>query len=173
MHLKQIEAPGLEPISLAEAKQHLRISHGADDVSLLASLKASREAIENFIEISLLTQKWELRQKIHGSYRVELPRGPVIEVEQIKVNKKVLAKQKYPLTQEGNHSYVNDLDYVSGDLYVRYRTGFGDQATHVPAPLRQALLIMVTYFYENRGESKAALPVQVKELLQPYRKYVI
>lgn len=171
MYLRQIEAPEVEPISLAEAKQHLRINHDADDVPLLASLKASRQAIENFIEISLLSQKWEFRKSIHGLYRVELPRGPVIEIEQIKVNKKVLAKTRYPLYQEGNSFYVHDLDYVAGDLCIRYRTGFGEQADHVPHPLKQAILIMVAYFYENRGESQVKLPLQIKELLQPYRKY--
>lgn len=171
MHLKRLEGPQLEPLSLAEVKQHLRISHDADDASLRASLSASRQAIENFLEISVLSQKWEFRETIYGLSRVELPHGPVISVTDMKLNKKPLALDKYSLIQEGTRSYVHDLDYLFGDLCIRYDAGFGRQADSVPSDIKQAMLILVTYFYENRGEDDMPIPTQIKELLQPYRRY--
>lgn len=58
---------------------------------------------------------------------------------------------------------------------VEFVTGYGN-ADALPAPLRQAILMTVAHWYQNReatitGTIVATLPIGVAELIQPYRVY--
>lgn len=59
MRLNRTSSPATEPITLAEAKLHLRVDF--DDDALITSLAiAAREVIESRLGQSLITQTWEL-----------------------------------------------------------------------------------------------------------------
>jgi len=51
---------------------------------------------------------------------------------------------------------------------VKFKAGYGDAATSVPQPIRQAMLGRVASMYENRGTSGPD-PQWVKALLAPYK----
>jgi len=59
-------------------------------------------------------------------------------------------------------------------VVVRYTAGYGD-ATALPLPVRQALLLLVGHHYENREAAtptpQTALPFAVESLLTPWRKF--
>ncbi|MBV8850675.1 MAG: hypothetical protein JOZ16_13950 [Methylobacteriaceae bacterium] len=52
--------------------------------------------------------------------------------------------------------------------------GYGAAPDNVPAPLRQAIRMLVTDWYENRGDAGAnetdALPARVRALVAPYQR---
>ena len=53
---------------------------------------------------------------------------------------------------------------------IRLRAGFGAAAEDVPQPLRQAILLLVTHFFAQRGdEAGGGLPLSLGALLDPYR----
>jgi uncharacterized phiE125 gp8 family phage protein len=60
MGLRQITPPAAEPLSLIEAKAHLRVDFPDDDALILGLITASRYAAENICRRVLVTQSWEL-----------------------------------------------------------------------------------------------------------------
>jgi Phage gp6-like head-tail connector protein len=55
-----VTPPTGEPITLAEAKAHLRVDHSADDTLITAYITAARQAIEHYTGRALMTQTWRL-----------------------------------------------------------------------------------------------------------------
>jgi hypothetical protein len=53
-----VTGPTDEPISLAEAKSHLRLDVAFDDVDVNRYIKAAREYVEGYLERAVLEQKW-------------------------------------------------------------------------------------------------------------------
>mgnify|MGYP000365478232 CR=1 FL=1 len=52
--------PAVEPISLAEAKAHLRVDTSADDSLITSLIVAARKYFEERTRRSLITQSWKL-----------------------------------------------------------------------------------------------------------------
>ncbi|MCC2098549.1 MAG: head-tail connector protein, partial [Hyphomicrobiales bacterium] len=59
-------------------------------------------------------------------------------------------------------------------IEIDVQAGFGPAAADVPRPLHQAVLLLVTWWYENRGDAIAAgeraIPSQIASLIAPWRK---
>lgn len=55
-----VSAPAFEPVSLAEAKAHLRVDFNDDDVMISSFIIAARQKFENDTRQSLVTQSWKL-----------------------------------------------------------------------------------------------------------------
>jgi len=53
-------APTAEPVTLSEAKAHLRLEHDAEDADIIGLISAARQAIEQETDRSLMTQSWSL-----------------------------------------------------------------------------------------------------------------
>ncbi|MGE3771263.1 MAG: head-tail connector protein [Bdellovibrionales bacterium] len=58
--LIRVTAPASEPLTLAEAKAHLRVEHSADDTLVTSLLTVAREACEDYTGRALITQTWRL-----------------------------------------------------------------------------------------------------------------
>lgn len=57
-----IQAPALEPISLAEAKNHLRVDTDLteDDLLIGMMISAARGIAERFTKRAIITQQWKV-----------------------------------------------------------------------------------------------------------------
>lgn len=60
MALRQLVAPAAEPITLEEAKLHLRVDIPDDDALISGLISAARAAAENITRRAFVTQQWEL-----------------------------------------------------------------------------------------------------------------
>lgn len=60
MALKLNTAPGTEPVTLAEAKAHLRVEVADDDALITNLISAARVHAENVCRRAFVTQKWDL-----------------------------------------------------------------------------------------------------------------
>lgn len=63
MALRLITAPSVEPLTLAQAKAHLRVDHSDDDAMIGMLLAAARQHIDGrdgWLGRALVTQTWEL-----------------------------------------------------------------------------------------------------------------
>lgn len=60
MTYKLITAPSVEPVTLAEAKLHLRVDDNADDTRITAMIVAARHRAEQLTNRLFGTQTWEL-----------------------------------------------------------------------------------------------------------------
>jgi uncharacterized phiE125 gp8 family phage protein len=181
--------PAAEPVTLAEAKAHLRIETPQEDTLIASLILAARLFVERSLDVALITQHWSLyldRWPADGA--VPLPLPPVQAVTFVRVyddagNAQTVAPDQY------------QLDAVSAPPRLRHRLsahwpqpgrrmngveiglklGFGDSAADVPAPLRQAILLLVSHWYEIRepvllDTDVVDAPLTVAALLAPYRK---
>lgn len=83
MGLIQTIEPGAEPISLAEAKDHLRLEGYADEDTLVGGIRsAARAYVETFTTRQVVTASWQLTLDWFPSV-IELPHPPLQTVTSI------------------------------------------------------------------------------------------
>lgn len=157
----------MEPISLSEAKSYMEIDQDYTEKDSLISLliQSSREWIEKYCSISLTeTELTHFSDKA----RIEIPGGPVSEITGVK-------------DIEGNDvvfSYIRTGDHpwiivASTPVIISYTAGYS--AENVPAPLREAILMLTQTNFENResfvvGQTVNQIPTGVLSKIQPYSR---
>lgn len=162
MALKLITAPTAEPVTLAEAKLHLRVDQASEDALINVLISAARESAEHITERALMPQTWELQlDAFPDAFR--LLRGPVISVTSVKYLDKngtlqTLDSSQYQvdLTDDAGAwvlpAYGVEWPEARADINaarVRYQAGYADAAT-VPAAIKSWILLMIGTLYENR-----------------------
>ena len=180
MRLKLKTAPAVEPITIDEAKLHLRVDSGDDNALIVALITTARELAERETKRAFITQTWEMFLDV-APHIIEIPKPPLqLTGVSIKV-----------LDSDGEESLVDPDDYMvdaSQNSYgrimpnlgstwpyhrgfasfiVEFKAGYGNAATDVPAPLKQAILQLIAHLYENRESSD--IPGGVKMLLWPFK----
>jgi uncharacterized phiE125 gp8 family phage protein len=60
-------------------------------------------------------------------------------------------------------------------IEIHFEAGFGHDPSDVPAPIRQATLLLIAHWYENREPLRVlsdgpAVPAAVSALLAPYKR---
>jgi len=175
--------PAAEPLSLTEAKAHLRVDFSDDDTLITALIKSARQAVEQATSRSLITQTWQLTLDTFPSTgAIRLPMGPVQSVTSVNSydeddTETLFAATNYLVDTAGDRLALN-LDAVwPSDLrpynagVITYVTGYGNASTDVPDDLILATRMLVGHYYENReavGASMSTLPLGAQALLQPY-----
>lgn len=66
-----------EPLTLAQAKSHLRVDFVDDDDLITAMIAAARGQVEGFLKQSLILQAWRYRIDFAWPYEIRLPVGPL------------------------------------------------------------------------------------------------
>jgi len=81
-----------------------------------------------------------------------------------------LSEVKEYLRIDGDHEdgYLNILVLLSSEICANYlRAALSE---NLPESVKQAQLLIVGYFYENREGTRDGIPPAVFALLDPYRK---
>lgn len=79
-------------------------------------------------------------------------------------------KQYLRLDYDSEDDYLNILIILATELCENYtRQSLPEE---LPTSYKQAMLIIIGYFFENRNGSKEGLPKVIYTLLAPYRKVV-
>lgn len=174
-----LEGPAVEPVLLAEAKAHLRID-GDDENDLIGALiVAARVAVETEIRRVLIAQSWRAILEEWPADGVTLPIVPALSVEVVRA-----IDASGAATELSGDDYEFDpadfsvtLDPVAGAARyeIDFTAGYGSSGVDVPQPLRQAIRLLVTHWYEHRsavtlGDDAAATPLGYRELVAPYRR---
>jgi uncharacterized phiE125 gp8 family phage protein len=189
MALVPTSLPAIEPVSLAEAKLHLRVDHTDEDILILALISAARLHLEHVLGRSFITQGWlYLFDEWPPGYAVNLPLAPVQSIVSVKVYDsadvaETLSPSLYfldglsvpPRLVRRSPSAFAKPGRPANGVEVSFISGHGSLAAEVPAPLRQAILLLVAHWYEHRqpveiGEPNEAVPFAVFELVAPYRR---
>jgi len=173
--------PSVEPVSLEEAKNYLKVETADDDTLISSLIKSARELIERYLRKTLITQTWEMVLDDGGSM-VVIPRPPLQSVTSIKT-----IAEDGTETVEDPEKYIVELGCDSpgrvmlksgqtwsihrgfASFIVEFVAGYGDQASDVPEALKQAILQLVAHLYENRGAED--IPLHIRTLINPYRVY--
>lgn len=165
----------LEPLTLAEVRQFLRVETAEENALLSMWISLAREACEQFTHRALITQDWKLDVPVAS--KVELSPGPVqavLEVTHFRDGQNtVLAPMTYELVvQNGDALLLLKETPGSGRLSIAFRAGYGDDWNAVPLSLRQGMLRLVAHYHRFRDASDtAAMPSAVSALWQPFRVF--
>jgi uncharacterized phiE125 gp8 family phage protein len=179
--------PSLEPVTVSEAKAHLRLDSSAEDLLIASLILTSRLHIEAALGLALISQAWTIT--LDGwpdGDAVVLPLRPVQAIEEVRVRDAasdavIVDPESYALDGQGVPARLIWRGAVwpasqnkPGGIEIDVVAGFGDAAADVPAPIRHAVLLLVAHWYEHRdpieiGAAGTAIPRPVSELLAPYR----
>ena len=183
-----ITGPTEPPVSLAEAKAHLRVDFTDDDTLISALVDAATAHIDGHTGIlarALVTQTW--RQDFcdwPGDRVLRLPLAPVASVQSVKyfdaANAEITvdAIGNYALLEDARGPYIKfTSDFAAPALFderddrigVTFVAGYGG-AAEVPAAIRAAVLLIVGDLYKNRDAGEVAPNAAATALLTPYRR---
>jgi uncharacterized phiE125 gp8 family phage protein len=185
----QTSQPSVEPLSLAEAKAHLRVDTSRDDTYIQALITTSRLQIEDTFALVYVHQTWSYTLDAWpDAPAIELPVGPVAQILAIRtydVNDiqtpiplatfQLDAASRVPrLIRKATFAIPSNLRPANG-IEVSFRAGYGAAANSAPEPLRHALRLLVAHWYDHRDPAAvtmpgAKVPASVSALLAPYRR---
>lgn len=196
MSYKVITPAAVEPITLAEARSHLRIdafgsppSHPDDDY-IEELISSAREWTEDYLRRGLATKTIDI---VFDSFDdIVIPLQPVQSITSIKYQDVNDVQQTVPNTVYKLNTFNGDvvLKYnqswpsaypEEGVIIVRavvgYTTGQSPDTEPMPFPIKAAMLLIIGNLYENRQQDLLSntrmtfnsLPMGVYNLIQPYR----
>ena len=182
-------APTVEPISVTEAKEHMRISYDyEDDDNYIDSLiRVVRESTEQFLKRKLITQTWKIYLN-HWPYgdSIILPYGKVQSVTHVKYTNTAGTQSTWSTDYYNVDTYSDPgrivLEYgyfwpvvtllPQNPIEIQFVTGYGD-VTAIPTPIIQAMLIKIADLYEQRESFIVGMSIEkmhnVNPLLTPYK----
>jgi uncharacterized phiE125 gp8 family phage protein len=155
-----LAGPAEEPVSLVEAKAFLKVDDTAEDGLITTLIGAARLHIEGVTGRALLAQSWRVVLDDWPTSRVvKLPVTPFIELTEITAFDAAGGAHLVPLAQ-----FMSEPDRlllpadVAGmpalreqqGIEIDYVAGFGTEPGDVPRDIRQALLVLVAYWFEHR-----------------------
>ena len=170
MFLSLKTGAALEPISLAQAKNHLRVDGGDEDELISSLITAARMMVEAHTDRALLDQIWIFHFKPKAGF-CELPLQPISNILSVEADGQTLASSDYQIEERGEAMAVR-LD-KGENAKIEFVAGYGNQSSSVPKPLLQAILQLTAHWFENRGQPSligSHQPKAVLALLAPYRK---
>lgn len=187
--------PTVEPVTVAEAKNHLRVDTTEDDGYISTLITAAREWCEQYLDRTLVLTQWAMR--LHrfptdSQYPIELPRPPVV------ASGTATAVSITYTAESGGTATLSTAQYrvqrletpgrvttIYGGTWpaamedndaviVRWWAGYGDSGSSVPAGIRHAMLMLVGHWYEQRssvltGSISKEVEFGVKTLLDAQR----
>lgn len=188
MALIRTGAPATTPVSLAETKAHLRVDASDEDTLIASLIDVAVSHVERALGIALITQGWTVvRDAWPGGWLVELPLAPLQSVASVTTYDADgagtvfdasdyfvdTASRPPRLVLHGTAPWPAPGRRANG-IEIALTAGFGDAATDVPEPVRQALLMLVAHWYENRepaplGPGPVEVPATAAGLLAPWR----
>lgn len=177
-------APVVEPVTVDEAKLHLRVDSTDDDIVIETVIQEAREWIEESYSLALITQTLDYYlDEYPESDVMTLPVFPLQSVTSVTsispaAAESVFASSNYAVdavSQPGRIRLVSGASWPSDDLRVvngvrvRYLAGYGVAGRTVPSHVRKAMLLLIGHLYENREATREKalmeVPFGVKALL--------
>ena len=132
-----------EPVTLAETKTYLRVSHPSEDAQIATMISAARRIIEDAAGLSIIQKSVKIWFSNMGGW-FQLPFGPIVS--------------SVTLYDETTNTILTDTTIIGGNhkivkfpkidsLRAEYLVGY----SYVPVGLKYAILDQVNHMYENRG----------------------
>lgn len=165
--LERISGPASEPVTLAEAKLHLRVDDDltADDDLIRDLIAAAREFCEETLGRALVLQTWKLSLDYFHSWEIRLPRPPLSSVTEIKYVDSgsgvltVLSPTLYDVDAASRPGRITPtwagywpaVRRHPNAVQITYTAGVAD-VTATPRCVKQAMLLLIGHWYVNREE---------------------
>lgn len=179
-----IAGPAVEPVTTLAMRDYLRLDDAAEDDLVAALVKAARLLVEAACGRQLIEQSWRITlDRWPASRAVLLPLSPLIRVARVRVydaagvgtdlaaslyRADIVSDPPRVIVESGAPEPGRSAQGIEIDVVV----GFGPAAADVPAPLAQAVRLLVAHWFENRGDAAAdpALTPDLSALVAPFRR---
>lgn len=176
--------PAAEPLSLAEAKVFLRVETADEDPLIAALITAARIHVEMQTGLALITQGWRLVLDCwpaNGRIPVRpAPLQALIAARVFDFDGEVRALDTQAFVRDASTSTLAFIPWalpmptrIAAGIELDVTAGFGDAASDVPEPLRQAIRLLTAHWYENRAAvanvQLVPLPSNAAALIAAYR----
>ena len=187
MNLTLATAPTVESLTLTEAKAHLRVDTADDDTYITTLIVVARRYLDGYSGVlgrCLVNSTWDLVLDTFPSDGIiDIPLLPLVSVASINYidgdgASQLLATSVYDVdTGKGLVRLAYDQSWpatrsVYNAVTVQFVAGYG-VAADVPETLKQAMLLLIGHFYENRETVSAikssVVPMSVNALIAPYK----
>ena len=188
MALVLTSSPAVEPVTLADAKVHLRVDGTDEDTLITGLITAARRHVERSLGRALITQSWSFfLDEWPDPYAIELPLTPLQAITAVTTYDvddvgTVFDAQNYfadtaseppRLVLRGAQPWPKPGRRANG-IEIALTVGHGDTASDVPQPLIQALMLLIAHWFEQRepvvlDDRPHPVPATVAGLLAPYR----
>lgn len=177
MNLVTLVQPAVEPVTLTEAKAHLRVDSSDEDSTISMLITAARIHVERYTRRSLVYTAHRMRLD-YWPYDIELPRSPAITAAANTVTGIGYATPRIRYYDENGDQQTltyaaEDFDLLlddnpprlvlypdttwpslqtalRGGIEVDWIAGYGLTAASVPAPLRLCIRMLVSHWFEQR-----------------------
>ena len=170
MRIAVVTPPSAEPITLAEAKAHLRVDSSDDNTLIEALITTARHWVEGATNRAIGLQTLELSLPCFMD-PIPLPRPPLRTVVSVKYRdssnvEQTLTLSTYYRTVEHSDCQPGFLELLENvtlpaiyssatAVKVRYQVGYdttGSPGDVIPAGLKQAMLLVIADLYEHREQ---------------------
>jgi uncharacterized phiE125 gp8 family phage protein len=164
--------PAVEPVTLAEAKSHLRVDTADDDTYITGLIRAAREWCEQYLDRTLVHTQWVMRFDRFppdGTHDIELPRPPIVASGTATAVALTFTFENGTTSTYSTASYRVDRASTPGavktlygqawpphlqddnSISVTWWGGYGPSGSDVPQSIRHAMLMLVAFWYDNRS----------------------
>ncbi len=186
--LTRTVAPAVDPVSLVEAKAHMRVVSTMDDDSIRMYLGAAVDLLDGptgLLGRAICTQTWAWVTPAFDS-QMRLPIGQasaIVSVQYLDTAgaAQTLSSANYYLAHDALGPYLKNTptgswpSLIDRDdaVTITFTAGFGDAAA-VPRNLKAGIMMLASHLYENReiySETKAVPQgFSAWDLIEPYRR---
>jgi len=182
--LVRVTEPSVEPVSVADAKTHLRIDQEftEDDLYIASLITAARYYVENYVDRTLLRTQLRMKLDYFPAWDLPLPRPPAMADA---VTVQYIPSDNYSLVSFTNFRTDRDSTPAvirpqwngtwptargaENDVIISWWAGYGTTGADVPVPARHAMLLILSHWYRNResvSENRfAPVPMSAETLL--------
>lgn len=173
-----------EPVTLAEVKENLRLTHASEDEFISGLIRAARMEVEILTGTALLEQEWRL---VLDDWPPEgvilLNRFPVKEIKTILVydqdgepRELDVSKVLFDAQSRPSRLLIPERPapgFVMNGIEIDFLAGFGASGTDVPDLLKRAILLLASHWFETRvagvSTNECGWPSGFERLIAPYR----
>ena len=175
--LELFTAPAIEPITLTEVKEHLRIdsSNTSEDDYIDTLIEASTIYYQSKSWRQLITATYKQYLDNFPATKLELRKPPLQSVTSIKYQdtngvEQTLSSSVYQVDSKSDVGRIvladgesfPDTDEVVNAVTIEYKAGYGDAASDVPSLIKSSIKLIVAHLFENRDMvTKMGTPAQV------------
>lgn len=186
MRVSLTTPPAVTAVSLDEAKEHLRVTHASHDAlitDLLADAITRLDGRRGVLGRALITQKWawKIDRFPIGCMSIAVPFPPLQSVESIvyldeEGAEQTLESAKYTVVTDEEPGLIQlaldevwpSTQDVPGAITIAFTAGYGENPSDVPGPIRRAIKMMLTRWYDD-PDGGDGIPEGADSLLETFR----
>lgn len=186
-----VTAPATEPITYAQAAEHLRVDSTDDQDYIEALIPVAREFVDSVTGRSSIQAEWLLTadsweslspDKWHCNPSIPLFRSPLVSVESVSYYATdaetltvMVLDTDYRVITNGEPGMIQLIDTIPSvddrpdAIQIAFTAGYAT-AADTPAILKHAIKMMVAHFYEQRVPvafaSSSQIPFTLSALIE-------